>query len=186
MDRSVVAVLVGGCLVSATLGGISGGLLVHRLSDTSPSRSRNLKLTLDEQSKRLVNIETKLDQLAAQRASQGVASSTARVRGELQPVDVRRAVQLALQTEREEVENSRRWDEEEAARPSDDELQAHAEGERLVDDALRQRRWGESQAQTLRDLASRMTGSQLSELVSRLASAVDEDELVVTTDGPPF
>ncbi len=70
--------------------------------------------------------------------------------------------------------------------PTDENLEAYAQGEQLLDDALKSKRWTDAQAQRLRTIHSRITSEQATGLLQRLAVAVNEGELAIHTDGPPF
>jgi hypothetical protein len=100
--------------------------------------------------------------------------------------DIEGAVSRALLADRVELERTRLLEAEHAARPSDDELEAQADGERLVDEALSAGRWTDEEARTFREVSSRMNGEHIADLVARLSTALDRNELDVSTSGPPF
>lgn len=59
-------------------------------------------------------------------------------------------------------------------------------GQRLLDDALRARRWGDAQAEELRGLFPGLTAAQQQQLAQKLAVSINRGELVVETTGLPF
>jgi len=71
-----------------------------------------------------------------------------------------------------------------AAQPPD--VAALERGQRLLEEALRMRRWGEAQAEELRGLLPEMTSAQQLMLAQRLSASINRGELVVETTDFPF
>lgn len=70
--------------------------------------------------------------------------------------------------------------------PTNESLQAYAQGEHLVDEALKSTEWTEARAQSLRRIQAQLTSEQAASLAQRLAVAVNEGKLAIQTDGIPF
>ncbi|WP_224370648.1 hypothetical protein [Hyalangium versicolor] len=60
------------------------------------------------------------------------------------------------------------------------------QGQRLLDEALRTRRWGDTQAEELRSLFPELTPSQRQALTQKLIVSINRGELTVETSGLPF
>jgi hypothetical protein len=70
--------------------------------------------------------------------------------------------------------------------PSPESLAALEQGQRLLDDALRTRRWGDAQAEELRSLSAALTFHQQQQLTQKLIVSINRGDLVVETTGFPF
>ncbi len=70
--------------------------------------------------------------------------------------------------------------------PSDESLEAHAKGESLVTAAFKAKRWTQSDAVALRQLTGQLTSEQAAQLLARLSVGINQGQLTVQTDGPPF
>jgi hypothetical protein len=65
-------------------------------------------------------------------------------------------------------------------------LAALERGQRLIEDALHTRRWGDAQADEFRRLLPEMTAAQQLMLAQRLSASINHGELVVETTGLLF
>ncbi len=65
-------------------------------------------------------------------------------------------------------------------------LAALERGQRLLEDALRSRRWGDAQVDELRRLFPEMTAAQQQMLAQKLSVSINRGELVVETTDLPF
>ncbi|WP_224245466.1 hypothetical protein [Hyalangium gracile] len=70
--------------------------------------------------------------------------------------------------------------------PSSGALALPEHGQRLLDEALRTRRWGDEQAEELRRLYPELTGPQREQLTRTLIVHINRGELIVETEGHPF
>ena len=70
--------------------------------------------------------------------------------------------------------------------PGAESLVAVDSSQRLLEQALSSRRWGEAEAQSFRKLLSQMTPKQREEAIQRLFLAINERQLSVEIVGPPF
>jgi hypothetical protein len=65
-------------------------------------------------------------------------------------------------------------------------LAALERGQRLLENALHTRRWGDAQVEELRGLLPELTAAQQLMLTQRLAASINRGELVVETTALPF
>jgi hypothetical protein len=70
--------------------------------------------------------------------------------------------------------------------PTPENMEAFDKGQRLVEEALVSRRWGDAQADELRRLLREMTPEQRSQMFGRLLPAINQGHLTVETRGPPL
>ena len=113
-------------------------------------------------------------------------SRCARVEGSgstaLQQASLVEALHTALDRQAREA----KAEQEKQSQPSNENVQAFAQGEQLLENAEKAQRWTEAEATSLRNLMGHMTGEQASSLMQRLAVAVNERKVVVQTPGPAF
>jgi hypothetical protein len=70
--------------------------------------------------------------------------------------------------------------------PTPENMEAFDKGQRLVEEAISSRRWGDAQADELRRLLGAMTPEQRSRIFGRLLPAINQQQISVETRGPPL
>jgi hypothetical protein len=137
---------------------------------------------LRDQRAELLALNDKLDALAGSpRGSAGCRVDLAAIRGE-----VRTALQEQLPA-KEGAGTDADVDQPEAERqPSEENIRAFDIGRRVVDQALSSGNWGQSQADQLRAAVPNLDDEQRQDLLSRLVSAINRQEVSVRVNGPLF
>jgi hypothetical protein len=102
------------------------------------------------------------------------------------PATLQAALESALEKALVRRDEQARLEKEAQSQPSNENLEAFARGEQLLDEALKTKRWTDSSVALLRQVMNRVTGEQAHDLMQRLAVAINEDQVTVQTAGPPL
>ncbi|AFE04463.1 hypothetical protein COCOR_02083 [Corallococcus coralloides DSM 2259] len=101
--------------------------------------------------------------------------------------DLRRMVREEFQTVTAEARAESPPDRPEPAPPiPSGNLEAYAKARRVLEDGIASRHWGDQERGELRALREKLTQPQLRELLTKLAVAINQQQLRITTHGPPF
>ncbi|PTL81997.1 hypothetical protein [Vitiosangium sp. GDMCC 1.1324] len=150
-----------------------------RASEPSPQALKELRARIDSLSAQLTAIQS---QMRCTGSTTAAAPDTAPPHAELRQV---LREELTTLVGRPEPTN--------AATPapaqkelSPTNLAALERGQRLLEDALHSRRWGDAQVEELRRLLPEMTAAQQQMLMQKLSASINRGELVVETTDMPF
>lgn len=139
---------------------------------------------------RLERMEGRINQLLAQRQAPAVALSGASSSVPALPPDldarIEQAVTRALQAQAPNAAPQQAPVPQEPPAPDTRNAEAWARGNEVVERALSARRWGDAQARELAASMPRLTQQQQLDLYRRLSMAINEGQLKVETQGPPF
>jgi hypothetical protein len=167
-------------LITGWVLGYGTSLVTNPLSRTSEPSPRALE-TLE------ARIESLSEQLTALQSQVRCVGSAATADTASLHAELRRALREELTTSFGKPESTK------AATPapaqqevSPTNLAALERGQRVLEDALRTRRWGDAQADELRRLFPAMTAAQQLMLAQRLSASINRGELIIETTDLPF
>jgi hypothetical protein len=169
-------------LAVLVLGAGAGGFWAGR-----DARRRDLALVeeLRQQRAELISLRESVAELvqrvAVVRNAQCAAPADTRT-ATLPKADIESALQRALDRRDEQARIQR----EAAAQPTNENLEAYARAEQLLGDAVKAKRWSAAQAASFRQLLPQLTGEQADALRRRISVAINEGQVSVQTEGPPF
>jgi hypothetical protein len=157
-----------------------------RMTGAEPPASEPSPRTLEQLDARLEALPAQVAMLQAQ--TRCVASVTS---GSLDLATVRTELRTVLREELSAMAGRPEPTKVSLPAPSPEEVspknQAVLErGQRLLDDALRARRWGDAQVEELRGLFPGLTFAQQRMLTQKLIVSINRGDLIVETTGLPF
>ena len=168
---------------------VTGWMLGHGTSVTMnpPSRaSEPSPQAFEELSARIDSLSAQLTAIQSQMRCAG-STTTAALDTALPHAELRQVLreEITALVERSEPTNAA------TPAPAQEEvsptnLAALERGQRLLDNALRARRWGDAQVEELRRLLPEMTAAQQQMLTQKLSASINRGELVVETTDMPF
>jgi hypothetical protein len=143
---------------------------------------KDVLVQLREQRAEILALNDKLDAIARpSRRADGCGVDLAAIRADVrtalrEQLPVREGAGTDADVERPEAE----------PQPTEENIRAFDIGRRVVDQALSSGNWGQSQADQLRAALTHLDDEQRQDLLSRLLSAINRQEISVRVNGPPF